>query len=124
LRVCYKLPAEISSYLHLADPKSHHHHATEKKKKKKSSSGPKAPKKKGEGGGGKVVIMRMSRNKRKSVTVVTGLDAYPGASVLEGRSSSSPTLDAIGRYGTHTHSPGGTARLGRVYPRAHQLKQT
>lgn len=53
-----------------------------KKKSSSSSSGPKAPKKKGEGGGGgggKVVITRMSRNKRKSVTVVTGLDAYPGA---------------------------------------------
>ncbi len=64
------------------------HESTEGKKKKKkggsssSSSGgggPKAPKKKGEGGtGGKVLIMRMSRNKRKSVTVVTGLDTYPG----------------------------------------------
>lgn len=72
-----------------------------KKKKKKSSSGPKAPKKKGEGGsGGKVLITRMSRNKRKSVTVVTGLDTYPGACVRASVPASvCPVLEAADTLG-------------------------
>jgi len=47
--------------------------------KKKKKGGPKGIKKKeAAGSGGKVTIMRMSRNKRKSITVITGLDTYPG----------------------------------------------
>lgn len=49
-----------------------------KKKKTKRGGGPKPIKKKESGGGGTVTITRMSRNKRKSVTVVTGLDTYSG----------------------------------------------
>lgn len=45
---------------------------------KKKKGGPKGIKKKETASGGKVLIMRMSRNKRKSITVVTGLDSYPG----------------------------------------------
>ena len=53
------------------------HQPSEGKKKKKG--GPKGIKKKeAAGSGGKVTIMRMSRNKRKSITVITGLDTYPG----------------------------------------------
>ncbi|EKU21386.1 rna binding protein [Nannochloropsis gaditana CCMP526] len=44
---------------------------------KKKKGGPKGIKKKETTSGGKVLIMRMSRNKRKSITVVTGLDSYP-----------------------------------------------
>ncbi|EWM28669.1 translation machinery-associated protein 22 [Nannochloropsis gaditana] len=44
---------------------------------KKKKGGPKGIKKKETASGGKVLIMRMSRNKRKSITVVTGLDSYP-----------------------------------------------
>jgi hypothetical protein len=49
-----------------------------KKKKSKRGGGPKPIKKKDPGAGGMVTITRMSRNKRKSVTVVTGLDTYSG----------------------------------------------
>lgn len=53
--------------------------------KKKKKGGPKGIKKKeATGAGGKVVIMRMSRNKRKSITVITGLDTYPGKEGSEG----------------------------------------
>jgi len=46
---------------------------------KKKRGGPKGIKKKDTAGsGGKVTIMRMSRNKRKSITVITGLDTYRG----------------------------------------------
>jgi hypothetical protein len=49
-----------------------------KKKKSKRGGGPKPIKKKDPTTGGTVTITRMSRNKRKSVTVVTGLDTYSG----------------------------------------------
>jgi hypothetical protein len=53
--------------------------------KKKKKGGPKGIKKKeAAGSGAKVTIMRMSRNKRKSITVITGLDTYPGKGRREG----------------------------------------